>query len=305
MSFVKSVRKNTHKLLSCIVGGVYKFLVKVKLFSPKVIVYIDGGICSQMHQYLIGKIYEDKGCDVYYDLKWFSNYGMDVDGKYERIYELERAFPYLLVKRTSSFTEWFYRFFLCYTSIQMELPFLNENDSVSPVYLGGYYSIPHDRFVTLFKQTFQVQSDVVNAAEGCSVICAIHVRRGDLAKGDNPFYGGCADSYFYNAISYVQANYTNVSYLFFSDEMDYVINNLMPNLQHLNCQIASPKRAYEDLLEMAKCDIIIASQGSFGKFAAMFNDNSLLILKNQDKDPYKQYKTEWDIRKSKLVYISE
>ena len=37
--------------------NIYKYLLNRGLLRTKIVVLMDGGICSQMHQYLLGKLY--------------------------------------------------------------------------------------------------------------------------------------------------------------------------------------------------------------------------------------------------------
>lgn len=266
---------------------------------------MDGGICSQMHQFMIGQLYSMQGEVVYYDLKWFKDCGMDVDGKYQRIYELEEAFPYLEVKTLNGFERWFYRMFLCNISKDMQLPLVRKSGKIGPIYLGGYYTIPHKDFVNLFQEFYVLPNNFTVSDEHNMVRCAVHVRRGDLANGDNIYYGGCSDSYFFNAIEYVYQHFSNVRLLFFSDEMDYVVSNIIPKIGNKDYRIIDSNKAYEDVFEMATCDVIIASQGTFGKYAAMFNENTILILKDESNDPYRNFRSDWSLRKEKIIYIKE
>ncbi len=42
---------------------IYRFLLKNGMLAPKVVL-MDGGVCSQMHQYLLGTIFENE------DIRW-------------------------------------------------------------------------------------------------------------------------------------------------------------------------------------------------------------------------------------------
>ena len=44
--------------------SLYRKAVKHRLIAPQVIVLMDGGVCSQMHQYLLGRIFENGGHKV-------------------------------------------------------------------------------------------------------------------------------------------------------------------------------------------------------------------------------------------------
>lgn len=41
--------------------SLYRKAIKHRLIAPQVIVLMDGGVCSQMHQYLLGRIFENGG----------------------------------------------------------------------------------------------------------------------------------------------------------------------------------------------------------------------------------------------------
>lgn len=278
----RKLRKKTHIVISAIVGGLYRLLCVMKIAHSRVIVYVDGGICSQMNQFLIGVYYQEMGLNVGYDLSWYAKDGWDVDKKYRREFELDKLYPSIRIKTFSKFTNWFYRFFLMHVNDEHLLPTISKHQ---PMYVGGYYNIPNETYKFLFHKTYDalptanIHLSYLNKDEGKT--CAVHVRRGDLAKGDNPYYGGVSDTYFFEAIQWVRTNEQKVKFVFFSDEMFYVKDSILPYLSNIEYECsASSNKAYEDLLSMSKCDIIIGSQGSFGKIAAMMNRESLLILPN-------------------------
>lgn len=272
----------------------------MKVCRPHVIMQMDGGICSQMHQYLQGQLFAEKGADVGYDLTWFKRYGMDVDRRFARTFELETMFPGIAVQTFRESTVRFYKLFLRYSSPEHEFPPISSK--TAPVYLAGYYSTDNRDFARLFHNLFvgkEISCRNIHLSRQYpgQHLCAVHVRRGDLAKGDNPYYGGVSDDYFFRAVSYVEARYPDTLFYFFSDEMDYVRSNLVPHLTVSYELVQGPNKAYEDLHLIAQCDTIIASQGNFGKYAAMLNEDSLLIL-NDDK-----YAEPWVARKKETIIL--
>lgn len=50
----------------------YKLCIKIGIASPTIVVRMDGGICSQMHQYLIGQIFKERGTNVEYELDFLN-----------------------------------------------------------------------------------------------------------------------------------------------------------------------------------------------------------------------------------------
>ena len=63
---------------------IYRFLLKNGMLAPKVVLLMDGGVCSQMHQYLLGHLFGQKGYRVEYDLTFFKEWGSDMDYHFVR-----------------------------------------------------------------------------------------------------------------------------------------------------------------------------------------------------------------------------
>ena len=71
----------------------YKRMLKARLVTPKVVVLMDGGICSQMLQYLLGEFFRKRGCKVVYDLSFYKEWGSDMDYKFARNFDLLKVKP--------------------------------------------------------------------------------------------------------------------------------------------------------------------------------------------------------------------
>ena len=272
------MKKKIIRILSFVFQFIDTLLCITHIKRPKVIVYVDGGICSQMLRFLDGQYYFGHGFDVQYDIFWFHNYGRDQYGKMLRIFELNEMWPQLKFKTLSYWQRKFYLiFFKAKRTNKDWLPYPSEvNHSI---YLNDYWDIPGEDYVKLFALHFNINNATVPVkytnfiAEG---FIGVHVRRGDLAKGDNPYYGGVTDGYFMRAIEFCNQQFTPKKYVFFSDEPDWVENNICNQLEK-PYEIMRNNKAWEDLWLLAQCPIIIASQGSFGKVAARLNPQSILI----------------------------
>lgn len=267
--FIRSV-------LSNIICWMSSRLVRWHLITPRVVRYIDGGICSQMHMYTTGEYYKRRGFDVYYDLNWFKRDGKDMNGNALRVYELQEMFPQLEVKTLSKFQTWFYKSFMSYKPLN-ELGPTPEMIKHS-IYLKGYLGVKWEALENPYKRYFTLSTmKAIKLEQSKFIYCGIHVRRGDLANVSLPYYGIVSDGYFLRAIDYVQANYKDVKFLFFSDELEWVEQNITPKI-HAPFELMKGNKAYEDLGLLAQCPIIVASQGSFGKMAARINPNATLIM---------------------------
>jgi len=81
--------KNAKRLLSIFKNIIFYFvyypkyiLLKLSGEADEIIIIIDGGLGSQMGQYVIGQeIQRITGIQVSYDLSWYENNGKDILGK--------------------------------------------------------------------------------------------------------------------------------------------------------------------------------------------------------------------------------
>ena len=114
MSLVKTVRHILH-VIKCkvlyenrVTPALYKFGCRLGLFRPSIIIYVDGGICSQMHQYLLGRYYAEQGFRVSYAIGWFARNGKDNNGIHSRFFEFPDLWPDLPFEVASSKLVTFY-----------------------------------------------------------------------------------------------------------------------------------------------------------------------------------------------------
>lgn len=266
------------RLLSIIFKSIDTLLCQLSIKRPIVVVYIDGGICSQMLQYLQGQYYAECGIDVYYDDLWFQTNGKDQFGNMSRDFELTEMWPNLKYQRISKWKrKWYLIFFKANRMNHDRLP---EPDTIKhSIYLNGYWDLPEETYNNLFCKYFnQHTSNIPQSSlkQPCQDVVGVHVRRGDLAKGDNPYYGGVTDNYFIRAIEFCNEKFVPKNYIFLSDEPDWVEQNICLHMK-LPYVIVRGNKAWEDLWLLAQCPVIVASQGSFGKVAAKLNPNAALI----------------------------
>ncbi|GAE82621.1 hypothetical protein JCM10512_841 [Bacteroides reticulotermitis JCM 10512] len=196
--------------------SLYKKLVKYKVIAPKVIVLMDGGICSQMFQYLIGRIFEEKGYKVVFDLTFYKEWGSDMNNHFVRNFDLLKAFPNLKMEIASDLmiTVYKQKYFNLGNNTYGKVDDFSFLQRKPPIYLGGYYHLPSRIWLPTFKSIFKILASGFDDSNQrmCSEIgqrhasVAVHVRRGDL-KNEIPAYGKPASvEYFRLAISYLFEN---------------------------------------------------------------------------------------------------
>ena len=176
-------------------------------------------------------------------------------------------------------------------------------DEKPPIYLGGYYTkYDNKAYSACFRRYFAIESVTMDSEIKITnprVSCAVHVRRGDLAKTDDYFYGKVSVEYFVKSMHYIKQRFPEVKFYFFSDEMEWVEENLIDFCKEskYDFELVKGNKAYKDLMLIASCDHSIASQGSAGKFGAMMNGKGLLLVSNDS------HEIEWTQKYENTVVI--
>jgi len=280
----------------------YRVLLCLKIVKPKILIKMDGGISSQMHQYLLGRIYSEKGYIVKYDLSFFKYWGKDNYGQFERNFDLLKAFPYLTFKQANEIESMIYSSYFVDTTVYLDHEgedfFLY--DIEPPKYLGGYYRSPQEMWKNMFPKYFHIDPQVLDSRNYSLYedinkkdhAVGVHVRRGDL-KDFNNAYGNPADfEYFNKAVSYFYTKIETPFFYFFSDEPQWVKDELVEKLPIENTQYKivtgnGSNKGYMDLFLLAGCAHQITSKGSFGKFGALLRDSKdKIVVLNNDPVEY-------------------
>ena len=274
-----------HKIIQ-LIGKILQacdaILCKIGIKRPTVVVALDGGICSQIFNYLKGARFAEAGYNVLYDTRWFEQSGKDLTGLFTRKYELQEMFPSLPIHYVSAekTRRWYSRFF---KHTQPD-GLVNIKDVKRTTYFGSHYAPDNESYIRLFSKFFNEQTmcpvEVPWSRREGVIHCGVHVRRGDLAI-QRPEYGMVSNTYFENAIKKVQTLYPMVQFHFFSDEMDWVKENILPKVD-INYDLVQGNKAWQDLALLTHNDIIIASQGSFGRTAARLKEHAIIVLCEAD-----------------------
>ena len=265
-------------ILSAIFQAIDTLLCRLHVKHPKVVFFMDGGICSQMFVYTQGQYYAEQGLDVCYDLLWYKQHGKDNMGIMPRTFEFTEMWPHLEFLTINKWQrKWYLLFFKAkrFNGDLLPMP----ADIRHSIYLDGFWDFPKGESERQFMRSYCMADATVPSIAKHFVfdnVVGIHVRRGDLAKGDNPYYGGVSDGYFLRAIEFCNKKFNPKKYLFFSDEPDWVKQNICPHVQQ-PYEIVRGNKAWEDLWLLAQCPAIVASQGSFGSYATKLNPNAVLI----------------------------
>lgn len=100
---------------------------------------------------------------------------------------------------------------------------------------------------------------------------AVHVRRTDFLDPKISDYsiGICSDTYYKNAISFITEKIENPFFIFFSDDIEYVKNNMKTE----NCYFVEGNSGFEDFYLMYLCKHFILANSTFSFWAAVLNNS--------------------------------
>jgi hypothetical protein len=108
----------------------------------------------------------------------------------------------------------------------------------------------------------------------------IHIRRGDYLKGNNiNYHGVCSLEYYQQAIAYMRSKINNPQFFFFSDDIQWVKENLKTwnnNDIYIDWNIWDQSR--EDMRLMSLCKHNIIANSSFSRRGAWLNNNKEKIV---------------------------
>lgn len=293
------VIKNMKSSIKSLLHAIYQLLLKEKLVSPSIIVRMDGGICSQMHQYLLGEIFRRKGINVEYELSFFKKDGKDVNGIHVRNFDLLKMFPYLDFKAASFMKVKLYSLIYNYIGNYPDDLSVSWVDLLPPHILSGYYADPPYLYYPLYKEVFNVsQVGKMDSKNQCiydsiesNNSVAIHVRRGDLSDYNIAYGYPVTIHYFVKAIKIMQEKVLAPTFYFFSDDKEYVEQELLPAIPFVIKSIIienGPDKGFIDLLLISKCAHQITSKGSLGKHGALLsmNEDKIVIVSKDDTQTF-------------------
>lgn len=285
------------------------------------VVRIWEGLGNQMFQYAMAKAIEYRtGQKVYLDINHSFKESFAWENKHvDRDYMLDNfritlkpypvenipAFSFLSQKNT-----WDKIKFYMSTKLKWPIGFLQDEDTRFHDEFfrkrGSYYVFGWFQQEAYFKdirnillkefrpkEKIAVPSELLRILKNENTV-SIHVRRGDYLKWGN----ACDTLYYSRAVEYMNNRVDKPVYLVFSDDMEWVRNNLSLQGEVVEISANYHFKDYEELLIMSRCRHQIISNSTFSWWAAWLNQND----KKQVVAPSKWFQsqknivpTEWTI----------
>lgn len=108
----------------------------------------------------------------------------------------------------------------------------------------------------------------------------IHIRRGDYLKNWK-YRGLCGIDYYQKAIAYILEHIKSPKFFLFSDDIDWVKENISPLLKEYDVTFVNWNHSinsYKDMQLMAMCKNLIIANSSFSWWAAYLNQNNPIVV---------------------------
>jgi hypothetical protein len=259
-----------------------------------IVIKLQGGLGNQMFQYAFGKAISIKlSSPLYFDNSFFK---LEESSHFSnRHYNLD-VFPFhinLLSKNKISN-------FINPNPIQRLLNKLNLNrkdvfkeitlefservfNLSNNLYLDGYWQSEQyfNRITTQVRKDFEFIKPFSSLSESISCTLAkennavsVHIRRGDYISSatNSKVHGTCPIDYYHQAMRLLNAKLNKPQFYFFSDEPEWVEQNLVNSLN--NFQIIKHNQgtdSWQDMALMSKCKHHIIANSSFSWWGAWLN----------------------------------
>ena len=158
----------------------------------------------------------------------------------------------------------------------------------SNVYLDGYWQ--HYKYFQnicpeIFNELTVKETPSGAAVFGKNIIenhssVSIHIRRGDYINDSDALnlMGVLPLAYYYNAVDLMNTKLVNPVYYIFSDELDWVKDNLQINAEVVYVDMGDDCKDCIELELMSKCSHNIIANSSFSWWAAYLNSNPNKIV---------------------------
>lgn len=103
---------------------------------------------------------------------------------------------------------------------------------------------------------------------------SVHVRRGDYLMNPDIYMGICTKSYYVKAIDYIQRMESGSKFIFFSDDLKWVKENLnIPAAIYCDANMFDHYEDWYDMYLISKCKHNIIANSSFSWWGAWLNQN--------------------------------
>jgi hypothetical protein len=241
-----------------------------------IIIKVKGGLGNQLFQYCMGKCLASK---LKTSLK-FNILGYEYDKS--RQFELGNFKIPKLDTDISPLLDDYFEYYREPHFNHKDFGLINRN-----IYFDGYWQCEKyfiDIKDILIRELVLKESSIASVNEKAKEITnahavAVHIRRGDYLEENNiTRFGILPFEYYIKAIGFIKKRISNAQFYFFSDDIDWVKNNLKLSNNYFLISRYVTQNSIEDFHLMTKCAHHIIANSSFSWWAAWLNQNEQKIV---------------------------
>jgi len=264
-----------------------------------VIVKLKGGLGNQLFQYAFGRNLAIKNnCELKLDVGEFKKDNLRDYELFEFNIKAEIASNYEL-KNYNRFSNRRLNYMFCKINNSIYIVEKNKllnNDVLKKkkdIYLDGYWQsekyfmdiedIIREEFKPV-KCLSVVNRELINQIKTCNSV-SIHIRRGDYASNPKTklVHGLCPKEYYYKGIECISSNTKEPVFFIFSDDINWVKNNININFPAIYVENNNGKNSFLDIMLMKECKHNIIANSTFSWWGAWLNNNCHKIIVTPEK----------------------
>lgn len=161
------------------------------------------------------------------------------------------------------------------------------------LYVDGYFQSEvyfkdyRRELVRQFVPSYELEEEYIEALTKIKKVnaVAVHVRRSDFKKDNNPFHYLLDEVYYKNAVDYMRKHLESPVFFWFSDDMDWVKEHIGESEDFHFVSIHTKHGDIDDMMLMKNCNHIITANSTFSWWAAWLNEyeNAIRVV---PKRPY-------------------
>lgn len=264
-----------------------------------------GGLGNQMFQYCVYRKLQMQGIEIQADIFYYNNPGV-------MPFILDKVFPNIEIKlsknekehdlvvknvnRRSTYKVIDYFKYMFYLDKQKYIYELTEGKfnkyalKVKKGYIEGFWQ--SEKYFSDIAQDIRKQfcfceiknqkvKEYIKLIDNSNSV-SVHIRRGDyLLPCNNKMFGNiCTLQYYLNAIKYMQSKVEDIRLVFFSDDIDWVKENIeiLENTIFIEWDKNERYEDWYDMYLMSKCKHNIIANSSFSWWGAWLNPNENKIV---------------------------
>ena len=254
-----------------------------------VVIKLYGGLGNQMFQYAAGRaLAEKKNCPLLYEGEYFRNpekFGSQWNfqlnlldthiSQWQPIYaHVFNFFMRLLNKFNLPFPKFYF---------EKNHSYRADFQTTSAIFLNGYFQ--SEKYFKTIREILlkEFNSKIPASGKNAQIIqkmknseaVALHIRRGDYISNAtaSKVHGTCDLNYYKKAVAQVQNKVSNPVFFIFSDDPEWVKENLKLDFESYYIDHNKSEQSYWDMLLMKNCKHNIIANSSFSWWGAWLNNN--------------------------------